>query len=323
VAKWCPVPKLLARTVVLTALLLAAAACGYDTSASFNADGSVNVGLKFLFPKSLMQSSSGATIGGLSPSDIAAANKSLQAKYPGAKISLVNEGDESGALVTIPFKTEKDAFAFLTQPSKLSPSAATSGASPTLNLSNTGGLFSAATHTTSGANDTYTFKTSPTPLPSPSPGSQQVITDDEVASIFVITFTLTLPHVITSAPGALFTLDRKTAIWKLSWTKPQTLTATTGPDVALAGFTGGTTAPDYRLVIAVGFTALAVGFLVGMFAFWRTQRRPVLANATAPMPMQMQVPPTAAPMAPAPPPIPDQPVAWPSPPTDLPPPHIT
>jgi len=101
VAKWCPVPKLLARTVVLTALLLAAAACGYDTSASFNADGSVNVGLKFLFPKSLMQSSSGATIGGLSPSDIAAANKSLQAKYPGAKISLVNEGDESGALVTI------------------------------------------------------------------------------------------------------------------------------------------------------------------------------------------------------------------------------
>jgi len=160
------------------------------------------------------------------------------------------------------------------------------------------------------------------PLPSPSPGSQQVITDDEVASIFVITFTLTLPHVITSAPGALFTLDRKTAIWKLSWTKAQTLTATTGPDVALAGFSGAAAAPDYRLVIAVGFTALAVGFLVGLFAFWRTQRRPMLVPGAAAMPMQ--APPAAAPMpiAPAPPPIPDQPVAWPTPPTDLPPPHI-
>lgn len=314
-------PKLVARTVVLAALLLAAAACGYDTSASFNADGSVNVGLKFLFPKSLMQSSGGAAVQGLSPTDIASANKSLQSKYPGAKIALVTEGDESGALVTIPFKNEKDAFAFLTQPSKLSPSAATSGASPSLNLSNTGGLFSSATHTTSGANDTYTFKTNPTPLPSPSPGSQQVITDDEVASIFVVTFTLTLPHVITSAPGALFTLDRKTAVWKLSWTKPETLTATTGPDVALAGYSGAAAAPDYRLVIAVGFTAIAIGFLIGMFTPWRNIRRLAPAHAATPMPMQ--APPSAPmPMAPAAPPIPDQPVAWPSPPSDLPPPHI-
>ena len=316
----------MARTVVLTALLFAAAACGYDTSTTFNSDGTVNVGLKFLFPKSLMQSSSGSAIQGLSPTDIAASNKSLQSKYPGAKISLVTEGDESGALVTVPFKTEKDAFAFLTQPSKLSPSSATSGTSPVINLSNTGGIFSSATHTTSGANDTYTFKTTPTPLPSPSPGSQQVITDDEVASIFTITFTLKLPHVITSAPGALFTLDRQTAIWKLSWTKPQTLTATTGPEVALAANIGGAAAPDYRLVIAVGFTAIAVGFLIGMFAPWRSQRRQAMAPAAAaPMPMQMQAPaPMQAPYATAPvgaPPIPDLPVAWPTPPNDLPPPH--
>jgi hypothetical protein len=320
-----PVPKLLARTVVLSALLLAAAACGYDTSTTFNADGTVNVGLKFLFPKSLMQSSSGTAIQGLSPTDIAAANKSLQSKYPGAKIALVAEGDESGALVTVPFKTEKDAFAFLTQPSKLSPSSVTSGTSPAINLSNTGGIFSSATHTTSGANDTYTFKTTPTPLPSPSPGSQQVITDDEVASIFTITFTLKLPHVITSAPGALFTLDRQTAIWKLSWTKPQTLTATTGSEVALAANVGGATAPDYRLVIAVGFTAIAVGFLIGMFAPWRSQRRQAMTPAAAgPMPMQMQAPaPVQAPYATAPvgaPPLPDLPVAWPTPPNDLPPP---
>jgi hypothetical protein len=319
--------KLLARTVVLTALLLAAAACGYDTSTTFNADGTVNVGLKFLFPKSLMQASSGAAIQGLSPTDIAASNKSLQSKYPGAKIALVNEGDESGALVTIPFKTEKDAFAFLTQPSKLSPSSATSGAAPAVNLSNTGGIFSSATHTTSGANDTYTFKTTPTPLPSPSPGSQQVISNDEVASIFTITFTLKLPHVITSAPGALFTLDRQTAIWKLSWTKPQTLTATTGPDVVLTGSTGGAAAAtDYRLVFAVGVTAIAVGFLFGMFAAWRGLRRRALVPAAAgPMPAPVQAPPPVqAPYAAVPvgaPPIPDLPVAWPTPPNDLPPPR--
>src|ERR1700694_1154251 len=164
----------MARPSVPTALLFAAAACGYDTSTTFNSDGTVNVGLKFLFPKSLMQSSSGSAIQGLSPTDIAASNKSLQSKYPGAKISLVTEGDESGALVTVPFKTEKDAFAFLTQPSKLSPSSATSGTSPVINLSNTGGIFSSATRTTSGANHTYNFKTTQTRWPPQPPTRRSV-----------------------------------------------------------------------------------------------------------------------------------------------------
>src|SRR5207302_342856 len=128
------------------------------------------------------------------------------------------EGDEKGALMTIPFKSEKDAFTFLTAPSQLSPSKATSGSGIGINLSNTGGLFSTATHTTSGQNDTYTFKTAPAPMASPSPGTQQIISGDEIASVFVITFALTVPHVITSAPGALCTLDRKTAIWKLART---------------------------------------------------------------------------------------------------------
>src|SRR5690349_9297680 len=226
--------KVVAQTLLVVAVAFAAAGCGFDTSTTFNADGSVSVGLKFLFPKSLMKSSTGTSVSGLSPTDIANANTQVQKKYPGGKVIAVTEGDESGALITIPFKTEKDAFAFLTAPSKLTPSGATSGTGAGINLANTGGLFSSATHTTNGQTDTYTFTTSPTPMPSPSPGQQQVISDSDIASIFVITFTLTVPHVIISAPGALFTHDRKTAIWKLSWTKAETLIATTGPDAGLA-----------------------------------------------------------------------------------------
>src|SRR5438477_483108 len=162
--------KTIARTILVAAVAFGAAACGFDTGATFNADGSVTVSLKFLFPKSLMDSANGATVTGMSPSDIAAANTKLQAKYPGSKITVVTEGDEKGALMTIPFKTEKDAFTFLTAPSQLSPSKATSGSGIGINLSNTGGLFSTATHTTSGQNDTYTFKTAPAPMASPAPG---------------------------------------------------------------------------------------------------------------------------------------------------------
>jgi len=275
------VVKTLAQTIVAAALLLAVAGCGYDSSATFNADGSVMVGLKFLFPKSVMQGTGGTSIRGFSPSDIASANSTLQKRYPGGKVTVVTEGDETGALITIPFKAEKDAFAFLTQPSTLNPAKATSGSSLGLNLSNTGGLFTSATHTTSGQNDTYTFKTVAQSQPSPSPGSQQVITDDEVASIFSVTFALTVPHVIISAPGALFTLDRKTAIWRLHWTRAETLTATSGPDAGLVANVS--PLQDSRLVIAVGFVAIGAGFLLGMFLTWRglLSRRPQPAPAAA------------------------------------------
>ena len=287
------------------------AACGYDTSATFNADGSVNIGLKFLFPKSVMQGTNGATVTGFSAADIASANAKLQAKYPGGKVAVVTEGDESGALITIPFKTEKDAFDFLTLPTALSTPNGTSGAGAGVNLSNTGGLFTSATHTSSGSSDTYTFKTAGQAQPSPSPGSQQVLTDDEVASIFTITFAITVPHVITSAPGALFTLDRKTAIWKLHWTKPETLTATTSSagDVGLVANV--TPASDMRLVVAVGFIAIGLGFLLGMLLTWRglgRRRMAVVAGAQNA---------AVAPQAPAAPP-PE--VQWPGPPPGAPPP---
>jgi hypothetical protein len=304
------VPSTIAKTLLVAAVMFAAVACGYDTSATFNADGSVTVGLKFLFPKSVMQGGSGTTVSGLSPSQIAAANTQMQKQYPGSKIATVTEGDESGALITVPFKTEKDAFNFLTQPSKLKPSGATSGSGLGLNLSNTGGLFTAATHTTSGSTDTYSFTTAAQPMSSPSPGQQQIISDDEIASIFTVTFSLTVPHVITSAPGALFTLDRKTAIWKLTWTKAQTLTATTG--ASDAGLVASVSPlQDARLLIAVGFIAIAVGFLVGMLMGWRGLRRPVLQTVTQPVP----------PPAPQPAPLVESPpVAWPGPPPEAPPP---
>ncbi len=304
--------KAVARTVVAGAMVLALAACGYDTGATFNADGSVTVSLKFLFPKSLMQGTSGTSVSGFSASDIANANTALQKKYPGGKVTVVTEGDETGALITIPFKTEKDAFAFLTQPSTLSPSKATSGSSLGLNLSNTGGLFTSASHTTSGANDTYSFKTAAQQQASPSPGSQQVLTDDEVASIFTITFALTVPHVITSAPGALFTLDRKTAIWKLHWTRSETLSATTGPDTGLVANVSGLS--DMRLVIAVAFIAIGAGFLLGMFLTWRgllPHRQPAVAGAAQPSPFAQP---------PAGPPATETSTAWPGPPPEAPPP---
>ena len=296
------------------AIVVATAACGYDTSATFGSDGSVTVGLKFLFPKSLMSGTNGASVSGFSPSDIASANAKLQAKYPGGKVSVVTEGDESGALVTIPFKTEKDAFAFMTQPSKLSPAASSSSSGLSLNLSNTGGMFTSATHSTSGQSDTYTFKTAPAVQPSPSPGSQEVLTGDELASMFTVTFALTVPRVITSAQGALFSLDRKTAIWKLNWLHAQTLTATTGPD---AGGLVSSISPvqgDVRVAIAVGFIAIAVGFLLGMFLTWRgllPLRQPATAVALSAM----------APAAPQPAPTPEVPsIAWPGPPPEEPPP---
>src|SRR5207245_5606634 len=214
------------------------------------------------------------------------------------------------ASLPIPFKTENDAFTFLTAPSQLSPSKATSGSGIGINLSNTGGLFSTATHTTSGQHDTHTFKTAPAPMASPSPGTQQIISSDEIASVFVITFALTVPHVITSAPGALFTLDRKTAIWKLTWTKAQTLTATTGSDAGLVASVS--PAQDSRLVIAVGFIAIAVGFLLGMLVAWRGLRRP-LGQPVA----------ETGPVAPASlePPVITAPGAWPGPPPEAPPPR--
>jgi len=296
------------------AIVVATAACGYDTSATFGSDGSVTVGLKFLFPKSLMSGGNGTSVSGFSPSDIASANAKLQAKYPGGKVTLVTEGDESGALVTIPFKSEKDAFAFMTQPSKLSPPSASSSSGLSLNLSNTGGMFTSATHTTSGQSDTYTFKTAPAVQPSPSPGSQQILSEDELASMFNVTFALTVPHTITSAPGALFSLDRKTAIWKLNWLHAQTLTATTGPDAGLVSSISPVQG-DVRVAIAIGFIAVAVGFLLGMFLTWRgllplRQTAPAVALSAA-----------MAPAAPQPPPTPEAPsTAWPGRPPEEPPP---
>jgi hypothetical protein len=275
------------RIVLLVAIVLATAACGADTSATFNADGSVSVGLKFLFPKSIMQGTNGASVTGFSPTDIASANKQLQQKYPGSKITVVSEGDESGALITIPFKTEKDAFAFLTQPSKVTASGATSKSGVGLNLGNTGGLFSSATHTHSGAADTYTFKTVAQQQPKPATGTQEVITNDELESIFTLTFAITVPHAITSAPGALFTLDRKTAIWKLQWTKSQTLTATTGADANLTASVS-PLGQDWRLVIAIAFAAVGAGFLLGMFFTWRG----LLPHRVSPAPAAPPAPPT-------------------------------
>lgn len=302
--------KTVARTVVAGVVALSLAACGYDTSATFNADGSVNVGLKFLFPKSLMQGTNGTTVTGFTASDIANANAALQKKYPGGKVTVVTEGDETGALISVPFKTEKDAFAFLTQPSTLNPSGATSGAGAGVNLGNTGGLFTSATHTTEGGTDTYTFKTAAQQQPSPSPGSQQVISNDEVASIFTVTFALTVPHVITSAPGALFTLDRKTAIWKVNWAKDETFTATTSStDAGLVANVS--SAPDMRLVGASTLIALGLGFLLGLFLAWRGLRRRVPVGAAVAQP-PMAVPP--------PPAVPPPDVQWPGPPPGAPPP---
>jgi hypothetical protein len=288
----------MAKAIVAVALLLVTSACGYEASTSFNADGSVTVGLKFLFPHALMQGgATGGSVSGFSPADIAKANAELQKKYPGGKITIVTEGDESGALVTIPFKNEKDAFAFITQPSELNPSAATSGTTPpSINLSQTGGLFATATHTANGQTDTYTFTTVAPAIPSPSPNTQSPISTDELASIFTVTFALTLPLEITSAPGALFTLDRKTAIWKVNWTRAETFTATTGQP--LAGFSAAAAqGPSVGITVGVGLVAIAIGFLLGVVQPW--SRRPTPAPAPAPAPVA-PMPPMAE-SAPAPP----------------------
>ena len=137
--------KSAARTLLLVAFLIAAG-CGYEAGATFNGDGSVVVSLKFLVPKALTQSGSGTSVSGISPADIQKANGELAAKYPGAKVFTITEGDETGAEETIPFKTEKEAFAFLTQPSKLAKGLS-GAASTSLDLGNTGGLFASATHT--------------------------------------------------------------------------------------------------------------------------------------------------------------------------------
>jgi hypothetical protein len=171
----CPVPNAVARTLLVVAVLVAAG-CGYDTSATFNADGTVTVGLKFLLPKSLLQGGQNVTVHGFSDADVNKANTELASKYPGAKIIKVTEGDESSVLLTVPFKTETDAFAFMTQPSRLSPSGVASGTGSTIDVGNTGGLFVSAAHTTSGQTNTYTFKTQAQPAESPSPGSQTTLT---------------------------------------------------------------------------------------------------------------------------------------------------
>jgi len=291
------VPRLAAKAIAALAMVVLAAACGYEASTSFHGDGSVTVGLKFLFPKALMQGGASGSVNGFSPADIAKANAELNKKYPGGKITIVTEGDESGALITIPFKNEKDAFAFMTQPSELNPSGATSGTTPpSINLSQTGGLFATAAHTTNGQTDTYTFTTQAAAMPSPSPGTQSPITSDELASIFTITFALTLPHEITSAPGALFTLDRKTAIWKLNWTKAETFTATTGPQ--LAGFSAaGVQGPSTGVTVGVGLVAIAVGFLLGIVQPWRRLLTPAVAAA----PVQVTQPPAVFEPPPGPP----------------------
>ena len=286
-------PRLIATAVATFALLLVTVACGYEASTTFKSDGSVTVGLKFLFPKALMSGAgTGTSVSGFTPADIAKANTELDKQYPGGKIELVTEGEESGALITIPFKNEKDAFAFITQPSKLNPSGATSGTTPpSINLSQTGGLFATATHTVNGQTDTYTFTTQAPAIPSPSPGAQSPISTDELASIFSVTFALTLPHEISSAPGALFTLDRKTAIWKVNWTKAETFTATS--DAQLAGFsTAAAPGPNVGITVGVGLVAIAVGFLLGVVQPWRRRPTPVMAPAAAPvMPPVFEMPP--------------------------------
>ncbi len=264
------------------AVLLAGAGCGYDTSATFHADGSVTVGVKLLLPKSFLEAGPNTTVHGFSQADIDQANAELASKYPGARIVKVTEGDESGVLVTVPFKNEKDAFAFMTQPTAFTPSSSASGSRSSIDVGNTGGLFVSATHTRSGRTDTYTFKTQAPPLESPSPGSLPAPTADELSSIITITFTLTVPNTITSAPGALFTFDRKTAIWKLSLAQSQTLTATTDSGVTTAGsISSGVLTSSPVFFTAVGL-AIALGFMLGMITAWRIHPGPEVVPAVAP-----------------------------------------
>ncbi len=281
------------RLLIVLAFLFSAA-CGYEAGATFNADGSVVISIRFLVPKALTQSGSGTTVSGLTPSDVAKSNSELQAKYPGSKVAIVTVGDESGAEVTVPFKTEKDAFSFLTQPSKLQ--SGLTGSASAIDLGNTGGMFKTATHTTSGSTDTYQFTTAPQPLSSASPGSQEAQQAAEIASLITITFALTVQHEIISADGALFTQDRKTAIWKLSLTAPQTLTATTGPSSTgaiglAANSTGGV---GTAVLVGVVLVAVGLGFLGGLVVGWpRSHLHAAPAPVTAASPPSMMAGPPA------------------------------
>jgi hypothetical protein len=295
-------------------MLIAVAGCGYDVSATFNADGSVGVGLKFLLPQSLLKGGQGLSVSGFSDADIAKANIDLASKYPGAKVVKVAEGDQAGVLLTIPFKTEKDAFAFMTQPTKLNPTTNV-GAGSTIDVGNTGGLFVSASHTTSGQTDTYTFKTQAQPPASPSPG-QTTIGADQLSSVIRITFSLTVPNEITSAPEALFTHDRKTAIWTLSMSQAQTLTATTSSTTTLAGFSANApSGQSSALLIGVGLVAVAIGFGLAKVTPWLFVRGPVVVPATAPAAPADAAWPAGGPLAAEPPAG-----ALAGPPPDMPPP---
>ncbi len=302
-----------AARLLLSLAFLLAAGCGYEAGATFNADGSVVISLRFLVPKALTQSGSGTTISGMSPSEIAKSNTELQAKYPGGKVAAVTIGDETGAEVTVPFKTEKDAFAFLTQPSKLQPGL--TGSASAIDLGNTGGMFKTATHTISGSTDTYQFTTAPQPLSSASPGSQEAQQSQELAALITVTFALTVPHEITAADGALFTADRKTAIWKLSLIAPQTLTATTSASssgISLAGNTSG--GVGTAVLVGVVLVAVGLGFLGGLVVGWSRSHlhaTPAAPVAVGTAPLMMAPVPTISggvigPPPDAPPPNPPQ-----------------
>ena len=264
--------KSAARTLLLVAFLIASG-CGYEAGATFNGDGSVVVSLKFLVPKALTQSGSGTSVSGISPADIQKANRELAAKYPGAKVFTITEGDETGAEETIPFKTEKEAFAFLTQPSKLAKGLS-GAASTSLDLGNTGGLFASATHTfqpgasTPGNSGSRPFRLLPLNL-GPRVNVRYFMSGDQVmwyVSIGLLLST-TVPHEITSADGALFTADRKTAIWKLSLVHAQTFVATTGPGgIGLAANT--ITGISTAVLVGVVLVAVGLGFLGGLVIGW-------------------------------------------------------
>ena len=291
----------LARVLAPAALLLLISGCSYETGAVFNADGTVTVSAAFYFPKSLMTGGAGSGgVTGMSPSDIKTANSKLSSQYPGAKVELVTKGEEEGAKITIPFKNEKDAFNYLTQPPKLNPNAASGSGSSGIDLSNTGGIFESATH----SNNTYTFTTKPPPPATPDP-QNPLSGADVLDSLFTVTFSLTLQAEITSAPGALFTADKKTAIWKVSLVTPVTLTATTGG----ASSVSGQVSP--LLGVGVGLVAGGLGFVLGLLMPWRRGGSGPSAMASVPVYT-----------TPAPAPASQYPGAPPLPPPGMPPPAL-
>jgi hypothetical protein len=97
----------LAFPFLTAVLLLAAAGCGYDTSTTFNADGTVTIGLKLLFPKDLVQGANGPSVSGFTPTDLASANSSLHAKYPGATIVPVTEATNRARRSRSPSRRKK------------------------------------------------------------------------------------------------------------------------------------------------------------------------------------------------------------------------